>query len=215
VRSICLPWLLASVACLAAPPALAGLVVLFEHQNFEGQRMSLRSAMPNLDRTEFNDRTESILVRDGTWEVCTEAYYRGRCVRFGPGEYRNLSGELTRSISSLREVRGGPPPAPGPTPPQQRGRPHAALYEEQNFGGRELLIEDQVVTNFDDLGFNDRAASLRIVGGYWQFCTDANFQGTCRTFGPGEYARLPGDITNRISSGRRVQDLYNKPARQR
>jgi len=203
--------LFAIAACLVSSAAAAGVVILFEHQNFEGQRMSLRGDMPNLDRTEFNDRTESILVRDGTWEVCTDAFFRGHCMRLSPGEYRNLSGEFTRSISSLREVRGGPPPRPQPAPPS--GRPHAQLYEERNFGGREMLIEDQVVNNFEDLGFNDRAASMRIVGGYWRFCTDANFQGTCRTFGPGEYPQLPGDLTNRISSGRRLreEDLPARP----
>ena len=207
--------LFAIAACLASSTAAAGVVVLYEHQNFEGQRMTLRSDMPNLDRTEFNDRTESILVRDGTWEVCTDASFRGKCVRLEPGEYRNLSREFTRSISSLRQVRGGSPPRPQPMPPS--ARPHAQLYEERNFGGRELLIEDQVVNNFEDLGFNDRAASLRVVGGYWRFCTEANFQGTCRTFGPGEYPRLPGDLANRISSGRRLsdQDLPARPYGQR
>jgi len=58
---------------------------------------------------------------------------------------------------------------------------------------------------------------MKIVGGYWRFCTDANFQGNCRTFGPGEYPSLPGDIANRISSGRRIQqqDLPVRPYGQR
>lgn len=202
-----------TAACLVSSAARAGVLILFEHQNFEGRRMALRGDMPNLDRTDFNDRAESILVRDGTWEVCTDAYYRGHCERLGPGEYRTLGGEFVRRISSLREVRGGPPPFAPPPAPQPMGRPHAQLFEDPNFGGRELLIEDQVVANFEDLGFNDRAASLKVVGGYWQFCTDANFQGTCRTFGPGEYPRLPGDVANRISSGRRIQ-RQDLPSRQ-
>jgi Beta/Gamma crystallin len=206
VRSIYLPWLLASVACLVSSPALAGVVVLFEHQNFEGKRMTLGHDMPNLDRTDFNDRTESILVRDGTWEVCTDARFRGHCVRLAPGEYRNLSGELTRSISSLREVRGGPPP--GPQTPPADDRPRAVLYERQNFGGRQFVIEDQVIVNFEGSGFNDRASSLWVEGGYWLFCTDANFQGTCRTFGPGRYAQLPLEVNNKISSGRRIHEQY-------
>jgi hypothetical protein len=52
------------------------------------------------------------------------------------------------------------------------------------------------------------AASLRIEGGYWLFCTDAHFQGTCRTFGPGQYAQLPWDVSNKISSGRRIHEQY-------
>jgi len=219
MRRPLLPWLMTIVLCAASSAAQA-VAILFEHQNFEGQRLVVRDAMPNLDRTDFNDRTESILIRYGVWEVCTDANYRGHCERLGPGKYRNLSGELTRRISSLREIGGGPAPVPPPMgarPPPPTGRPHAELFEDPNFGGRQMLIEDQVVSNFEDLGFNDRAASMRIVGGFFQFCTDANFQGTCRTFGPGNYPSLPGDITNRISSGRRVrqEDLPVRPYGQR
>ena len=209
--------LLACAACLASQAAPCAVAILFEHTDLQGQSMVVRNAMPNLDRTSFNDRTESILIREGVWEVCTDAHYHGRCVQLAPGEYRSLSKEMTRSISSLREVAAAAPPPPvtrpAPVPPPPAGRPHALLYSDPDFGGQQLLIEDQVVANFEDLGFNDRAASMRIVGGYWRFCTDANFQGTCRTFGPGQYPRLPGDIANRISSGKRVQqsDLYVPP----
>src|SRR5437899_1041166 len=67
------------------------------------------------------------------------------------------------------------------------------LYEHQDFGGRRITLRD-ALANFE--------------GGYWLFCTDARFEGTCRTFGPGEYASLPWDITNKISSGRRVSGRY-------
>src|SRR5439155_8043088 len=93
------------------------------------------------------------------------------------------------------------------------GRPRAILYEHEGFGGRSFTIEGDVVGNLDRTGFNDRASSIRIEGGYWMFCTDAGFQGTCRTFGPGEYASLPWDVNNKISSGRRIheQNPYNAP----
>jgi Beta/Gamma crystallin len=193
-----------AAACFVSSTAFAGIVILFEHQNFEGQRLTLHNDMPNLDRTDFNDRTESILVRDGMWEVCTDAHFRGHCMRLEPGEYRNLSGELTRSISSLREVRGGPASRPQPVP----NGPRAILYQQPNFSGRQFVMEDQVIANFEGTGFNDRAASLRVEDGFWLFCTDAYFEGTCRTFGPGEYAQLPLDVNNKISSGRRIHEQY-------
>jgi hypothetical protein len=210
MRSKLLPWLLGTLACVVCSTALAGAIILFEYQNFGGQRLVLRDAMPNLDRTDFNDRTESILVRDGYWEVCTDAYFRGHCARLWPGEYRNLSGELTRSISSLREVGGGPPQeyAPAQQPLPQSARARAVLYEYQNFGGRQLVLDHEVVSNFEGTGFNDRAASLWVEDGYWLFCTDAHFQGTCRTFGPGQYAQLPWDVNHKISSGRRIHEQY-------
>jgi len=193
-----------AAACFVSSTALAGIVILFEHQNFEGQRLTLHNDMPNLDRSDFNDRTESILVRDGTWEVCTDAHFRGHCMRLEPGEYRNLSGELTRSISSLREVRGGPASRPQPVP----SGPRAILYQQPNFGGGQFVMEDQVIANFEGTGFNDRAASLLVEGGFWLFCTDAYFEGTCRTFGPGQYPQLPLEVNNKISSGRRIHEQY-------
>ena len=56
---------------------------------------------------------------------------------------------------------------------------------------------------------------MRVERGYWMFCTDANFEGECRTFGPGDYPSLPGGMGNRISSGRKVNDEYpyNQPPR--
>jgi hypothetical protein len=58
--------------------------------------------------------------------------------------------------------------------------------------------------NLDRTGFNDRASSIRIEGGYWLFCSDADYQGDCRTFGPGDYPNLPDGFERRISSVRRV-----------
>lgn len=53
---------------------------------------------------------------------------------------------------------------------------------------------------------NDQISSIFIVEGKWQFCTDANYKGQCRTLNPGFYYnpsqfKLPNDS---ISSFRRV-----------
>ena len=52
------------------------------------------------------------------------------------------------------------------------------------------------------------APAIAAERGYGIFCSDADFQGTCRTFGPGEYRRLPRGLDNRISSGRRISENY-------
>ena len=299
----------AGIALLASLTALAGEITFFEYPDFGGRRVTLRASMSNFDPAGFNDRAASMVIRDGTWELCTDAYFRGRCASFGPGEYRTLGASFSDSISSAREV-GGPPPMPppvqyygggpprielwerrefggrsivlesgapdferigfndradaavvyggvwrlcehaglggqcrefgpgryndlgylggkvssaaivggmgGPPPVDSRpppgyvpsGRPRAVLYEYSGFGGRTFVIEGDVVNNLDRTGFNDRASSIRIEGGYWMFCTDMNFQGTCRTFGPGEYASLPWDVDRKISSGRRIAEHY-------
>jgi len=186
---------------------LAGEIILYENPGFQGRRMTLRGTTPDLDRTQFNDRAESIVVREGVWEVCTDARFSGRCVRLQPGEYPSLDGSLNSRISSAREIAqyAPPPPVAGPG---VGGPARAVLYEGEGFRGRSFELQRDVVRNLDRTSFNDRAASLRVFSGYWIFCSDANFEGDCRTFGPGDYPDLPGDLNRRISSGRRIADRY-------
>ena len=197
---------LAFCLALIANAATAAEITLFEGSNFQGRSMTLRGETSNLDGTGFNDRTSSIIVRDGVWEACVDAYFQGGCIQLQPGEYPQLEGRFDRSISSLR-VLGGRPysqryPAPG------RGVARAILFAAPDFRGRSFPIIGDVVANFDGTGFNDRAASIRVEDGYWIFCSDAYFQGDCRTFGPGEYPRLPWDLDKKISSGRRIHERY-------
>ena len=201
---------LAAAFGLAATAVLAGEIILYESPGFQGRRLTLRGTTPDLDRTQFNDRAQSIMVRDGVWEVCTDAGFRGRCVRLQPGEYPNLQGDLNDRISSAREIaQYAPPPPPVAVPgPGPGGPARAVLYEGEGFRGRSFEMQRDVVRNLDRTNFNDRAASLRVYSGYWIFCSDANFEGDCRTFGPGEYPDLPGNLNRRISSGRRIADQY-------
>ena len=185
--------------------ATAAEITLFDGPNFQGRSMTLRGEMSNLGNTDFNDRTSSIIVREGEWEACVDAYFQGGCVRFPPGEYPQLERRFNRSISSLRVV-GGHPYAEEPRPERRAAR--AILYESQDFRGRSFAISADVVGNLDRTGFNDRAASLRVEEGYWIFCSDANFEGDCRTFGPGEYPNLPWELNKKISSGRRIDERY-------
>ena len=197
----------AATFALAATAALAGEIILYENPGFQGRRMTLRGTTPDLDRTNFNDRAESIVVRDGVWEVCTDARFAGQCVRLQPGEYPSLDGSLNSRISSAREIAQAPipPPVAGPGP---GGPARAVLYEGAGFRGRSFEMRRDVMRNLDRTQFNDRAASLRVYSGFWIFCSDANFEGDCRTFGPGDYPDLPGDLNRRISSGRRIADRY-------
>ena len=178
-----------------------GRITLYEGFDFAGAPFASDGLQPNLHDQDFNDRARSMIVLLGQWEVCSDAYYRGTCETFGPGRYANL-GRLAGQVSSLRLVATTPV-----APPRQRFS-RAILYEGPNLSGRSFAIDNEVVTNFAGTGFNDRAASLVIEGGYWIFCSDANFYGECRTFGPGEYRSLPWDIDRKISSGRRVHAQY-------
>jgi len=84
----------------------------------------------------------------------------------------------------------------------------AVLYSNSDFRGDRYVVQGNYMRDLANTGFNDRAQSLRVEHGYWIFCSDSDFQGQCRTFGPGDYRRLPRALDNKISSGRRISERY-------
>ncbi|MBK7592065.1 MAG: beta/gamma crystallin family protein [Betaproteobacteria bacterium] len=175
-------------------------VTLYDYIDFGGRSFAVDREISNLDGV-FNDRAQSLIVHAGTWELCADAGYGGGCQSYGPGRYASL-GALSARLSSLRPAGGG-----GGGGNWGGGGSRAVLYQGTNLSGRSFVIENYM-PNLDGTGFNDRGSSLRIERGYWMFCSDANFQGECRTFGPGDYPTLSPGLNNRISSGRRISSEY-------
>jgi hypothetical protein len=190
---------------MAAAPAapVGGAVTFFGNRNYGGRQFTINQPLPNLAGTRANDRAESAIVEGGAWEVCSDAEFRGDCQVFQPGRYPTL-GSLDGRVTSARPYyeRRGERPRDG-----VRGRATATLFSEPNLTGRPFPLGGEGDANLYGQ-FNDRASSLRVESGYWIFCSDAGFRGECRTFGPGDYARLPPELENRISSGRRITNEY-------
>ena len=181
-------------------------IMLFETPGFGGSAVELTKTNGKLDRIPAYSGADAVIVYGGTWRLCSREYYRGECFDFVPGRYENL-GALTGRVRSAELVAiTGAPVAIAPPPPVGAGR--VVLYEYPNFRGQSFAINWSELPNLNRMGFSDRAGSMRIEEGYWMFCTDAQFQGDCRTLGPGEYARLPGDVDRRIASVRRVNEIY-------
>lgn len=193
---------------------VGGSVVLFESPGLTGRSFTVGGPMPNMDGTGFNDRARSAMINGGSWQLCADADYMSSCEVLPPGRHDDL-GSVTGRLSSLRPFGGGgPPPGGGQGGGGWSGggggwggSSRVVLYERENFQGRAFTVDANVLNNLADGGFNDRASSLRVERGYWMFCTDANFGGECRTFGPGDYPQL-GWFSNRISSGRRISSEY-------
>ena len=191
-----------------AGPVAGGSVVLFDAPGMTGRSLNVNGPIANLDGSGFNDRAQSAIVHSGMWQFCADADYQGSCEGLGPGQWPNLGG-VTGRVSSLRPVPGGGDvSAPGPGGGGAwGGRTRVVLYEDANFQGRSYTVNEDSIFNLGTMGFNDRASSMRVERGYWMFCTDANFMGECRTFGPGDYPTLSW-FSNRISSGRRIANDY-------
>lgn len=95
---------------LLASSAFAGQITLYDHPGLMGQNLTTTTTLPNLEQSPFNDVAASAIVSDGTWEVCTEPYFRGRCAQLAPGTYHQLDSQLRGIVLSVREI--GYEPAP-------------------------------------------------------------------------------------------------------
>ena len=196
--------LLIGIFSAAAGSAAADSVTFYQNDNFGGHNFTADRPVTNFDRNGFNDRVHSAVVHDGQWEICVDADFSGGCSVLGPGAYPNL-GAYAGRISSVRPIAG----TYGDNRSNDRGRnreARATLYEGPNLSGRSYPLHE-TMQNLGTTGFNDRASSLRVERGYWIFCSDSDFRGECRTYGPGDYASLPG-LNNTISSGRRISNDY-------
>ena len=185
-------------------------VVLYDQEHFQGTSVPIIREIANLDGSGWNDRAQSMVVNYGNWELCVDANFGGSCQVFGPGSYDNI-GMMSRTLSSIRPAGpggpgygGGSPGYGGGGPPGWGGGARIVLYDGRGFTGRSFVITQDYMPNLDGTGFNDRTASVHVDGGYWQLCNDANFEGACRTFGPGDYPNLPGNMEYSISSVRRT-----------
>jgi hypothetical protein len=196
-----------AAAAFVAMPAIAG-VTFYEGENFAGRPFTADGTVPNFVDRGFNDRAKSAVVEGAPVEVCLDINFNGGCTVLKPGRYPTL-GELGNRISSVRPIAGEGRRDEG------RGRggmASATLYSGPNLGGRSVRLDRDGAAELAN--FNERASSLVVERGYWIFCTEPQYRGECRTFGPGEYKQLPAGFDNRISSGRQISNNYpysNRP----
>jgi hypothetical protein len=95
--------LAAAVLAAISASASAGDITLYTRVHLGGPAITLHEAVPDLDLQGFNDKTSSVVVHKGTWEVCAEKHYKGKCMLLKEGEYGELKG-FDDMISSVREV---------------------------------------------------------------------------------------------------------------
>lgn len=96
--------LLAAAGLVLAGQA-AAQITLFQDDGFQGRRFSTDHPVDNFANSGFNDEVSSAEVRGGSWQVCTDAYFKGRCVVLRPGSYPSVGAlGLNDRISSVRPI---------------------------------------------------------------------------------------------------------------
>jgi hypothetical protein len=199
------PVVTAPVVAAPAVVASAPRIVLYQNPGFSGYGVEITETHGNLERIPSYAPASAVIVYGGTWRLCTREYYRGECADFAPGRYDSL-GALNGRVYSAELVSAAPGPVGVVTPTLPE--PRVVLYELPDFAGQSLVIERNETPSLGWMGFRDRAASMRVEGGYWMMCTDVRFGGVCRTFGPGDYPRLGPDLDRHIASIRLTNQVY-------
>jgi uncharacterized protein YcfJ len=193
-----------AVATVVIAGHASAAVTFYEHDNFGGRAFTTQEPVGNFRDFGFNDRASSVVVTGEDWEVCDDAGFRGRCMVLRPGNYASLRAmDMNDRLSSARAVgrehhhehRYAPVPMPG----------EIVFYEGEGFRGRAFSTQGDVV-NFRNVGFNDRASSVVVLGERWEACEHADFRGRCVILQPGRYPDLAAmGIDDRISSVRAIQ----------
>ena len=92
-----------AVSALLLGTHAAAQITFYNGDGFRGRAFTADKAVANLDRSGFNDRTSSVVVDGGRWEVCEDSNFRGRCVVLRRGSYDSLQKlGMENNISSAR-----------------------------------------------------------------------------------------------------------------
>jgi hypothetical protein len=179
-----LAFVLPLASCLAlAGPATASEIVVCAHAGFRPPCVELRHGANDLREWGMTDRISSFSVRSGAWLLCTETGFRGRCEVVNRS-YENLQGTAFQdSISSLRPVReGGDGSWGGYGDAAGWQRLAIAVYAGPNYTGRSWVVSDDV-RDLGLLGLGNRISSVRVLGGRWRICRQADFRGCAEVTG--------------------------------
>lgn len=217
-----------SAAALLAPLAHAAEAVLFSGLDYSGERRAINDEERDLNHLRFNDRAKSIRIKSGTWEVCTDGRFRGRCEVLTHDMRSLYDIGMGTTISSLRPVRDRGHHATGPRHGRHgddRYYGHREPRAIEFFYGRHYHGDSRVfaraVGNLSAFLFNDRAQSVRIHRGSWQICEHDDFGGTCiiadRDIANLAHYGLAGEVTSfrPLSDvkrhGKGLVQLYGRP----
>ena len=151
------------VGAAAAAPAE---IEVCEHKNYGGRCITLRYGVNDLGAWGMSNTISSFRITSGTWRLCTEDNLRGTCQDFSRSVSDLAGSRLQDLVSSLRPVREG----------SGAGGTAIVGYTAPNFGGRSVVFSHDE-PDLRSLRLNDRIASVRVLGGRWQICSDINYVG--------------------------------------
>lgn len=212
----------------------SGVAVIYQHADFRGQSLRVTGPIAHLSEYRFNDKASSIRIHGGSWEVCVDPNFRGRCEILSYREDQLNEFRLNDKISSIRPVadrwgrndrrydRGGHHGRDNRYDRRRgydrghRGHGNAPmiLFADPQYRGSALPVNG-AIPHLNRLRFNDKVSSIVINRGVWEVCTDPNFRGRCeiidRSVDETGYYRLNDNITSVRPAGYNRRPGYNRP----
>lgn len=180
-------------AALLAFDAHAADLTLYAEGDYQGRALSVVIDQRQLGVMNFDKRASSVVIENGTWVLCSGEDYSGRCVTLEPGRYASLQAlGLEDDVTSVRRrdpAEVGIYSDAGAT--AQADRLEAAsvvLFAADQYGGAAHGVD---ASQADLRSKMKREASSAVISaGQWDLCSEADFNGTCVTLGPGRYPSL-------------------------
>jgi hypothetical protein len=123
---------LLALSALAMASHASAQITFYEGEGFRGRAFSTSAPVRDFARNGLNDRSSSVVVDRGRWEVCEDARFGGRCAVLRQGSYDSLQKlGLENKISSARPADSR----------RQYDREEAAQMDTPNYAWRRRANE--------------------------------------------------------------------------
>ena len=167
-------------------------VDLYEHTNYEGNRLRVFGEIYSLKYNGFNDKVSSAKVYGPCQWIFYIHFFYGDPSVLTAGYYRSTFrwGQTNNHLTSLRCM-----------PPD--GTRAIVLFDYSNFE-RQLRVLYGSENDFGNIDFHDKPASAIVTGGCWMLYEHPNYQGRSLRVCTGHHINL-GSLRDKASS---VRFLY-------
>nr|XP_056715102.1 beta-crystallin B1 [Euleptes europaea] len=176
-------------------------ILVFDQENFQGQRMEFTAECLNLGDRGFN-RVRSIIVTSGPWVAFEQSNYRGEMFVLEKGEFPRWDAWSSNFRSDrLRSMR--------PIKMRESQDQKIILFERANFQGNKMEVQDNDVPSLWVHGFCGRVGSVKVPSGTWVGYQYPGYRGYQYLFERGDFGHWNewSAFQPQMQAIRRVRDM--------
>lgn len=174
-----------NISSIAEIPSLSEGIVFYDRRGFTGDAEGLIAgeSYRDLSVIDFEDIIQSVQIAPGErWELCVNDDFE-RCVTLVQDEARLNGYGLHRNISSIRPSTANPDVGATLFDKRDHVSPRFDidyLVYQQAFKEHETeILMSNRIPDLSVYGFNNKAESIQVRRGVWQFCDKTRWRGNC------------------------------------